>query len=100
MPAILKDFINRIFLPGFSFKYRENSLLWDKLLKGKTARLIVTMDTPSWYYYLVYKNAGHNVMKKIVLEFCGVKPVRITNLGPIKTLTEEKRKKGCKKFSI
>ncbi len=31
-------------------------------------------------------------MKKIILIFCGVKPVRITEIGPIKGSTEEKRK--------
>ncbi len=92
-PAILKGFFDRVFLPGFAFKYRENSLLWDKLLKGKTARLIVTMDTPKWYYSLVYKSPGHHSIKKGVLEFCGIKPVKITSFGPIKTSDETKRKK-------
>jgi NAD(P)H dehydrogenase (quinone) len=59
-PALLKGFIDRVFLPKFAFKYRDNSLLWDKLLKGKSARLIVTMDTPKWYYSLIYKKPGHN----------------------------------------
>ena len=31
-PAILKGFIDRVFLPGFAFRYRENSVWWDKLL--------------------------------------------------------------------
>ena len=52
MPALLKGFIDRVFLPGFSFQYRENSQLWDKLMKGKTARVITTMDAPVWYYRL------------------------------------------------
>ncbi|ASB50048.1 NAD(P)H-dependent oxidoreductase [Alkalitalea saponilacus] len=90
-PALLKGFIDRVFLPDFSFKYRNNSLLWDKLLKGKSARLIVTMDTPKWFYALIYKNPGHNSMKKGILEFCGVKPVKISALGPIKTSNEKKR---------
>ena len=51
--AVLKGFFDRVFLPGFAYKYRENSPLWDKLLKGKTAHLIVTMDTPSWYNRIV-----------------------------------------------
>ncbi len=37
LPAITKGFIDRVFLPGFAFKYRENSVWWDRLLKGKTA---------------------------------------------------------------
>ena len=82
-PALLKGFIDRVFLPKFAFKYRENSLLWDKLLKGKSARIIVTMDTPKWYYSLVYKNTGHNAMKVGVLKFCGIKPVKITTFSPI-----------------
>jgi len=92
-PAILKGFIDRVFLPGFAFKYRENSLLWDKLLSGKTARLIVTMDTPTWYNFLIYRNAGHNSMKKAILEFCGIKPVRITAFATIKTSDDKKRQR-------
>ena len=63
VPALLKGLFDRIFVPGFAFKYKENSPFWDKLLKGKTARLIVTMDTPKWYYWLINKNSGHNAMK-------------------------------------
>lgn len=91
-PALLKGFFDRVFLPKFSFKYRENSLLWDKLLTGKSARLIVTMDTPKCYYALIYRSPGHHSMKKGILEFCGIKPVRITSFGPVKTAGETKRK--------
>ncbi|WP_426452625.1 NAD(P)H-dependent oxidoreductase [Paenibacillus sp. S-38] len=91
MPAVLKGFIDRIFLPGFAFQYRKNSVLWDKLLTGKTARLIVTMDTPPWYNRWIYGHAGHNVMKRNILHFCGIKPVRITEITPIKSSTAEQR---------
>ena len=96
-PALLKGFIDRTFLPGFAFKYRKDSLLWDKLLTGKTARIIVSMDSPIWYYKWFTKAPGHHAMKKGVLEFCGVKPVRITSLGPIKKSTESQRNKWLKK---
>ena len=32
LPAITKGFIDRLFLPGMAFQYRENSVWWDKLL--------------------------------------------------------------------
>ncbi|MFF2481459.1 NAD(P)H-dependent oxidoreductase [Paenibacillus sp. NPDC058071] len=93
MPALLKGFIDRVFLPGFGFKYRENSIIWDKLLKGKTARLIVTSDTPSFYNRIVYGRAGYNIMKKNILQFCGISPVRITEIGPVKSSVPEQRDK-------
>jgi NAD(P)H dehydrogenase (quinone) len=91
-PALMKGFIDRVFLPGFAFKYRENSPIWDKLLKGRSARLIVTMDSPGWYYRLFMKKAGFHAMKKGILEFCGIKPVHITAFGLMRSSNEQQRK--------
>ena len=93
IPALLKGFIERVFLPGFAVNFRENSPLWDKLLKGRSARLIVTLNTPSWVYRWYFGRPGHNTMKKTILEFCGIRPERITEIGPIKGSTEAKRQK-------
>jgi len=92
-PALLKGFIDRIFLPNFAFKYSDKSPLPAKLLKGKSARIIVTMDTPKWYYWLINRSPGHNSMKKAILEFSGIKPVKISSFAIIKSSTELKRKK-------
>lgn len=84
MPALMKGFFDRAFLPGFAFKYRENSLFWDKLLAGRTAHLIVTMDTPPWYYRWIYHKPGHNEMKRTILGFCGIKVTKITEIAIVK----------------
>lgn len=84
MPALMKGFIDRVFLPGKAFQYRKDSVLWDKLLKGRSARLITTMDSPAWYNALVYRAAGHHAMKQATLAFCGVKPVRITTISEVR----------------
>lgn len=97
LPAIAKGFIDRLFLPGLAFKYRENSVWWDKLLKGKTAHIITTMDQPGWYYRLVFGRPSINQLKKSTLEFCGVKPVKVTTIGIIKTADEQQRKKWLSK---
>jgi len=91
LPALLKGFIDRVFLPGFAFRYRKDSPWWDRLLAGRSARLLVTMDTPPWYYRWVYRMPGHNQMKRTVLEFCGIRPVRIDGFGPVKGSTPGRR---------
>ena len=98
MPALLKGFIDRVFLPGFAFKYRKDSVFWDKLLAGKSARLIVTMDTPLWYNRFVYGKPGHRAMKIATLQFCGIKPVKITEIGSLRTTTEQTRHRWLAKI--
>ena len=96
----MKGFIDRIFLPEFAFKYHKDSPFWDKLLKGKTARLIVTMDAPKWYYWFIYRSPGTNSMKRAILEFSGISPVKITSFSPVKSSDEPKRAKWLKQVEL
>lgn len=93
LPALMKGFIDRLFLPGIAFKYRENSVWWDKLFKGKTARIITTLDQPSWYYRIFFGRPSVNQLKKSVLQFCGINPVKVTYVGIVKKSTEKQREK-------
>lgn len=97
VPALLKGFIDRVFLPGFAYKYRENSVWWDKLLKGKTGHIIFTMDQPYFYYWLINGRPGIHSLKKMTLEFCGVKPVKVTPIGPVRKSLESYRQKKLRK---
>lgn len=83
-PALLKGFVDRVLLPGFAFRYREGSSLWDKLLTGRSARLIVTADSPGWWLRFVTGNPAVKMMKTSVLDFCGVSPVRVTLLPSVR----------------
>ena len=89
--ALLKGFFDRVFLPGFAFRFRDNSPMWDKLLVGRSAHLLVTMDTPSWFYRWIFRRPGHNLLKHTILGFCGIKPVTITDFAPVKGSTVQKR---------
>lgn len=100
VPAMLKGFLDRVLLPGFAFKKRENSVWWDKFLTNKSARIICTMDQPSWYYRLVYARPSTNAMKKATLEFCGIKPVRVTSIGPIRLSKDSYRSNWLKKVEV
>lgn len=96
MPALLKGFIDRLFLPGFTFQYREDSPFVDKLMKGKTARVITTMDAPIWYYRLAYGNTGHKAIKRVILGFCGFK-VKFFTMGSLKNSSDQQRQKWLDK---
>ena len=99
-PALLKGFFDRTFTSGFAFRYSKTSSMPEKLLTGKTARVIVTMDTPLWYYSIGYKKPGHNSIKRSILGLCGISPVRITAFSPIRNSTPEKRKKWLEKVYL
>ncbi|MGE8514201.1 MAG: NAD(P)H-dependent oxidoreductase [Chryseobacterium culicis] len=96
-PALMKGFIDRLFLPGMGYKYRENSVWWDKLLKGKTAHIMTTLDQPGWYYRLFFGRPSVNQLKKSILEYCGVKPVKLTYIGIIRNSKDEQRAQWLRK---
>lgn len=93
MPALLKGFIDRVFLPGFAFKYRKKSPLPEKLLTGKTARIMITMDAPGWYYRWFNRAPGLRLLKFATLEFCGIKPVRYSLFGMVRHAPEKRLQK-------
>ena len=83
MPAIMKGFMDRIILPGFFFEYQENSPFAIKLMKGKTARVITTSDTPVWFYKLVHGQPAFRMMRRVFFDFVGIKS-KVTAFGRVK----------------
>ena len=65
-----------------------------------SSELLVTMDTPPWYYRWIYRSPGHNQMKRTILGFCGVKVNRISEFSPIKGSSKEKRDKWLKMAEV
>jgi len=95
MPALLKGFIDRTLLPGFAFQYKENSLIPEKFLKGKSARIITTSGMPGFLFWFI--NSNKKMIKRFVLNFTGIKPVRNTNFGGVDEISDEKFSKIQKK---
>jgi putative NADPH-quinone reductase len=90
-PALLKGFLDRALLPGFAFRMHPGGKTWDKLLAGRSARLVVTMDWPVWAYRWIQGAPGDRAMARATLDFCGVKPVLRTELSPASRSTEAER---------
>jgi len=71
VPAKLKGLFDRVFLPGFAFRYETGNPFPIQLLKGKTYRLVLTMDAPEEY---VEEQAQPvlDQLGKFTLDFCGI----------------------------
>lgn len=90
-PGLLKGFIDRVLLPGYAFQPHDNDPFWDKLLTGRSARLIVTMSAPVPWYRMMYRSCGTHALRNATLKFCGIQPVRETALGRVSSASESKR---------
>lgn len=99
-PAIMKGFVDRTFLPGITYQPIEGKPLPEKLLKGKSARLIITADTPKWYDFLIMKRPAINQFKKGTLQFCGINPVKVTYIATMKNSSSDFREKWLRKISV
>lgn len=97
MPAITKGFIDRIFMPGFAFQHHSGKIFPEKLLKGKSLRLMITMDTPKWWFYLIYRASQYQILKDIVFGYVGFDPIRFSTFGFMRKSTEKQREKWLKK---
>lgn len=89
-PAELKGLIDRLFLPGFMFAYHQDDPWWDRLMAGRSADVIITMDTPPLFLWLSYGNAIIRRWKGQVLGFVGFAPVRLLACGPVRKGGAEK----------
>jgi NAD(P)H dehydrogenase (quinone) len=98
-PALLKGFIDRVFLPGFAFKYRKDSPMSDKLLAGRTARIFMTMDAPYFWNWLMYGNSNIRWIKNATLEFCGFKVKKTITFGQVRFAKAEKIQQWLEKVS-
>lgn len=90
-PAALNGLLDRLLLPGFAFAYHVKDPWWDRLLAGRSADVIITMDTPPLYLRYAWGNPIVRRWDKQVLGFCGFKPLRFLTCGPVKQGGVEKR---------
>lgn len=82
MPALLKGFLEHLMRPGIAFEYQSKGFP-RKLLKGKSARLVVTMGMPALFYRWFYFSHGLRVLKRNILAFVGIRPVHESLFGMV-----------------
>jgi putative NADPH-quinone reductase len=91
MPALLKAFLEQTFRPGFAFEYQASGKMAKKLLAGKSARIVVTMGMPAFAYRWIFFAHSLKSLKRNILGFCGIAPIRSTIIGSIEGMNEKQR---------
>lgn len=86
-PAKLKGVFDRAFLPGIAFAYEGDGHFPKKLFEGRTARVLITADTPPWYLWWGYRNAWLHVLRRQILNFVGLKVTHMKVVGTIRDAT-------------
>ena len=100
MPALLKAFIEQAFRPNFALEYGDEGSrqMPAKLLRGRSARLIVSMGMPALFYRAYYASHSVRSFRRNILELTGIDPVTTSLIGNVDG-SERHRKRWLKKIA-
>jgi putative NADPH-quinone reductase len=103
MPALLKGFFDRVWLPSFAYNMRKTKdgvplVGWRKRLKGKTARVIAVSGSHPLIIWLFFGDYT-NEIKRAMLWFAGFK-VKMSLFGPSEIAPEWKKNEWRKKVAL
>ena len=91
MPALLKGFLEQIFRPGVALSYGDK--FPKALMKGKSARIVVTMGMPALAYRFFFLAHSLKSLQRNILGFVGIKPTRSTLFGMVDTADDARRQR-------
>lgn len=81
MPALLKAFLEQVFRPGVALS--ADAALPRPLMKGKSARVVVTMGMPALAYRWFFLAHSLRNLERNILGFAGIRPVKSTLFGMV-----------------
>jgi putative NADPH-quinone reductase len=99
MPALLKAFLEQVMRPGVAFAYPRGTVGFGKpLLQGCSARIVVTTGMPSFFYRFWFLGHGVAGMRRNILNFVGIRPVRETLFGLVGSANDATRAKWIQRM--
>jgi putative NADPH-quinone reductase len=91
MPALLKGFLEQVARPGFAIGRYGEKAMPRKLLAGRSARIVVTMGMPAPVFRWFFFAHSLKALKRNILGFVGISPVRDTLVGSIEGMSPAAR---------
>lgn len=91
MPAVVKGFFEQALRPGFAFGPARGRGLPAQKLRGRSARVVVTMGMPTFFFRWFYRAHSLKSFERNILHFCGIRPVRATVVGMVEDAAARER---------
>ena len=99
VPALLKGFFDRTLYSEITYHHDVDDPSWSKMLEGRSAHIITTSDAPEVWLKTHNRDSDINAVRHGTLEFCGMKPVKVTRVGDVKDLDIKAREKWIKRVA-
>lgn len=89
MPAVVKAFFEQLCRNNFAIEATAKGGWPRQMLKGKSARVIVTMGMPAGAYRVFFGAHGVKGFERSILAMGGIKPIRETLIGGVGALSSK-----------
>ncbi|MGE5241288.1 MAG: NAD(P)H-dependent oxidoreductase [Bacteroidota bacterium] len=91
MPALLQAFLEQVFRHGFAMTTEDRGRP-KKLLKGKSARIVITMGMPALLFRWYFGAHSLKSLRRNILAFSGIGPIRTSLIGMVEGSDARRRK--------
>lgn len=86
MPALLKGFIEQLMRPALDGRPPAEGAMPPKVLRGRSARVVVTMGMPAAVYRWYFRAHSVKALERNMLGMVGIAPVHTTLIGMVEQL--------------
>lgn len=83
--------------PKFGFLLTPNGC-WEKRLKGRSARVVITMGMPALAYRWFFGAHSLRSLERNILGFCGIAPIRSSLVGTVESENPKSRKRWLERM--
>ena len=93
MPAILKGFIDKVFLKKWAYDTGPDGKVYGQLGFIKKCYVMTSMNTPCFFYHFFIRFVNWYLLKANLFKLCGISQVKVFSFCSVVKAGDKKRKK-------
>jgi putative NADPH-quinone reductase len=93
------EHLEQVFRPGFAVARHQSETVWQKRLRGRSARIVITMGMPVFIYRWYFRSHSLKTLERNILGFCGIRPVRASLVGLVDAPDPSQRNKWLQEMT-